>query len=200
MNKFSLFIKVKKIYISRSLMINTLCLIFISPLIFKTIFLKRTNLFDLEIVMAVFACVLVFIGVITKLYGQFNYEILKGQISGFIEFHNEKIVINNKIYEVGEIKKIEIYNGDYKGKWKSKLKTNYNNALSNGVDNLVRIIMEDEKENIDVNFLQNENFELRKVENQLVYYHKLGKIHWLHLLDILNITDYDEIQKFKNSI
>ena len=199
MIKFNIFNKVEKLYINRSLIINVVALIFISPLLINAIF-KGYKMSDLEIVLGILSCVLIFIGLITKFYGQFNYEKLKGKIEGFIELHDDKIIVNEKVYEIEKIKKIEIYNGDYKGKWKSKIRSNYSNALSNGVDNVIRIIMENEKESIGIYFLQNEKYELKKAEKQLIKYYQSGKIHLLKLLDILNITDYDEIQKFKNTI
>ena len=60
--------------------------------------------------------------------------------------------------------------------------------------------MENENETITIYFEQNVKNEIKIAEKQLVNYYKEGKIRWLHLIDILAINDYDEIQQFKSTI
>ena len=197
MVKFNIFNNVDKIYFTRSLVINSLTLIFISPILFKFL-TGRKEFTDLESVLGIFSCLLIFVGILTKIVGQFRYEKLKGKINGTIELHDEKIIVNGNEYLIEEIRKIEIYGGDYKGKWKSKHKTNFSNALSNGVDNAIKIEMENET--VIINFLQTEKREIKNAEKHLINYHKMGKIHWLKLIEILDINDYNDIQKFKSTI
>ncbi len=199
MVKFLIFNKIKKIYLTRSLIINSLALICVLPLLVNLLMGRKVlSYFSAEL--GIIACLLILIGIITKIVGQFRYEKLKGFIRGTIELHNEKIIVNENEYLIEEIKKIEVYGGDYKGKWISKHKTDFGNALSNGVENAIKIVMENEKETVIINFLQTEKREIKKAEKQLINYHKMGKIHWLKLIEILDINDYDEIQKFKSTI
>ncbi|MBK9510039.1 MAG: hypothetical protein IPO04_11560 [Cytophagaceae bacterium] len=130
----------------------------------------------------------------------FNYENLKGEFKGFLEFKNDGIFIDEKFYEVTNIKNIEIINEDYKGKLILKSRLDFDNSLSNGVDNLLRFSTINPVENIEVSFQQNEKSELKQALVPLIKYHQLGKISFLKLLDSLNISDYDEIQTFKASI
>ena len=197
--KFLIFNKVEKIYITRSLVINSLALLLVSPLLINRL-IGSNILTNLSAEMGIIACLLILIGILTKIIGQFRHERLKGNIKGTIELQNEKIIVNDNEYLIDEIKKIEVYGGDYKGKWISKNKTDFGNALSNGVENAIKIVMENNKETIIINFLQTEKREIKKAEKQLINYHKKGKIHWLQLIEILDINNYDEIQKFKNTI
>ncbi|MCK8141276.1 hypothetical protein MW871_05160 [Flavobacterium sp. I-SCBP12n] len=200
MVEFKIFNKVDKLYIGRSFIINTLALLFVCPsligILFKNININTTFAATFGII----ACLLVLSGIFIKLFVQFKYEKLKGYFEGTIEFHENKIKVDKIEYEIEKIKKIEIYAGDYKGKWKPTGKTEYDNALSNGVGNVLRIIMENENETITIYFEQNVKNEIKIAEKQLVNYYKEGKIRWLHLIDILAINDYDEIQQFKSTI
>ena len=53
---------------------------------------------------------------------------------------------------------------------------------------------------IKENFLQTESDRLMNFKELLILYHQNGIISWLHLLDLLEITDYSEIQEFKKEV
>lgn len=199
MKVFKIFNKGEKLYIGRSLIVNSLALLFVSPIIISSILsLKYLTIFDIEL--AIIGCFTILIGILSKMIGQFRTEKLKGTINGTVEFYNDKIVIKGVEYSLQNIKKVEIYANDYKRKWKLKSKYDFGNALSNGVDNVLRITMNNEKNNISIFFLQERKNEINKIEKELVNYYKAGKIHWLKLIEILNINDYDEIQELKGTI
>jgi hypothetical protein len=200
MVEFKIFNKVDKLYIGRSFIINTLALLFICPVLVGAIFKDINIITNFAAELGIIACLLVLSGLFIKLFLQTKYEKLKGFIEGTIEFHNDKIKVKETEYEIENIKKIEIYSGDYRGKWKSTNKSEYNNALSNGVNNALRIIMDNTKENVVIYFEQTQKSEIKIAEKQLINYYKARKIHWLHLLEILEINDYDEIQQFKSTI
>ena len=68
--------------------------------------------------------------------------------------------------------------------------------MSNGVDNTIKIYLTD-KSKIEHNFQQKAENEIRNERSLLINYCKKGKLHYLSLLEILGITEYEEIQRFK---
>ena len=71
--------------------------------------------------------------------------------------------------------------------------------LSNGLDNQFLLSLKN-GEKIKCNFLQTESEKIEFFTEIFIHYHKKGIISWLKLLEILNIEDYNEIQKFKKEI
>lgn len=53
--------------------------------------------------------------------------------------------------------------------------------------------------NFKYNFQQDFEHDILNVKDTLIEYSKQGKLHFLNLIDILNITDYNEIQEFKKN-
>ena len=53
--------------------------------------------------------------------------------------------------------------------------------------------------NLKYNFQQDFEHDILNVKDTLIEYSKQGKLHFLNLIDILNITDYNEIQEFKKN-
>ncbi|MBK9933539.1 MAG: hypothetical protein IPP61_10375 [Cytophagaceae bacterium] len=200
MAKFKIFISKRKNRLTRGLVIKWLALIFIFLFFLSAILKGENDLNDWQKVLGIFGGGLFLLGIVLKFYGMFNYENLKGEFKGFLEFKNDGIFIDEKFYEVTNIKNIEIINEDYKGKLILKSRLDFDNSLSNGVDNLLRFSTINPVENIEVSFQQNEKSELKQALVPLIKYHQLGKISFLKLLDSLNISDYDEIQTFKASI
>jgi hypothetical protein len=197
MVSFNIFKKHNKRAISRGSIIKYLALFFISLFLLSGIFNSKIELTDWQKVFGICGVCLFLLGLILKFYGMFNYESLNGEFKGFLEFNNQGISVDGKIYEVGNIKNIEINNEDYKGKLKLKSRLDFDNALSNGVDNFIRFSIDNLDNNVEVYFQQNEKFELKIAEDFLVKYFQSGKIGFLKLIDILGIVDYHEIQNFK---
>ena len=194
---FKIFKKNNKRAISRGSIIKYLALFFISLFLLSGIFNNKIELNDWQKVFGICGVCFFSLGLILKFYGMFNYESLNGEFKGFLEFNDQGISVDGKIYEVGNIKNIEINNEDYKGKLKLKSRLDFDNALSNGVDNFIRFTIDNLDNYVEVYFQQNEKFELKKAEDFLVKYFQSGKIGFLKLLEILGIVDYHEIQNFK---
>lgn len=197
MMKFKIFQKQKSKTISRGFIIKSLMLIFIFLFLIPSIINGISELTDWQKVFGICGVCFFFLGLILKFYGMFNYESLNGEFKGFLEFNDQGISVDGKIYEIGNIKNVEINNEDYKGKLKLKSRLDFDNALSNGVDNFIRFSIDNLDNYVEVYFQQNEKFELRKAEEVLVEYYQSGKIGFLKLLEILGIVDYHEIQNFK---
>jgi hypothetical protein len=52
----------------------------------------------------------------------------------------------------------------------------------------------------EFNFLQTKNHRISDSKKLLIHYHNQGIFTWLELLNVLKITDYDEIQRFKEEV
>jgi|GEM_PF-1085089 len=122
----------------------------------------------------------------------------KRTIDGTITFETERIIINEVRYDLAEITKLEFT--DYKdflrkGESFSGDKKDWPNGKDVGLS--LRL-----KEGNDVvKYLQlTHRKQMQDVRPQLVHYHNSGKLHFLNLIDILGIEDYNAIQIFKNSL
>ena len=149
-------------------------------------------LFDeiMTCLMAISFIVFVIIGM-----SKFNkYKTLKGDLNSDLEFQNDKVLIAEKEYPITSIQKIEINSFDFKGALKGH--RSFDGTLSNGVDNTLKIYLND-KTKIELNFQQTTENEIKNEKENLITYCNLGKLHYLNLLEILAISNYDEIQKFK---
>ena len=87
---------------------------------------------------------------------------------------------------------------DVKGDFTNNL-LEFTPHLSNGLNNSFILTLKSGKQ-IEYNFLQTKSEQLKFYKDVLTNYHKNGIISWLELLNILNIEDYNEIQKFKKEI
>ena len=125
-----------------------------------------------------------------------HYRMLTGEFKGQIEFDEHSIIIDGQSFHTEGIKKIDFSLGDYAGKDVGMPRTDFNPRLSNGVDNYVRIKTKQNNE-IKVYF----KLDYKNHEEQLYPFIsraiQLGKIPFLRGIDLLKITDYDEIQEFK---
>jgi hypothetical protein len=129
----------------------------------------------------------------------FRYEREIGEYRGRITFYENRVEIENNVYELEEIKKLEFFsNFDVKGNFTNNL-LEFTPHLSNGLNNRFILTLKSGKQ-IEYNFLQTKSEQLKFYKDVLTNYHKNGIISWLELLNILNIEDYSEIQKFKKEI
>lgn len=112
-HKFDIYKKHKGIYWTNTLIIY--CTLFVSGslLYAKTILGFEKNLID-EFLFYSIILVLAY-GVIMKFYGLVNYEALKGKLERQLILEMDRISIENEIYNLDNIQKIEIFNSDYDG-------------------------------------------------------------------------------------
>ena len=194
---FNIFKKKKGIYWTRTLIFYTILVPSLA------IFLVRKEMdFDTNIIDDILICLIVgslIYAFIVGSVGLVRYETIKGRLEGFMVLNLNTIHIDYKVYHLNDIKKIEIFNGDYKGSLNVRSSGSIEPVISQGVENEIIITMNSGE--VEKHFFQllNEN-DLSKAEKELINYHLKGKIHFLHLIDILNITDYNKIQQFKKEI
>ncbi|WP_140486841.1 hypothetical protein [Flavobacterium sp. GSA192] len=197
MKKFDIYKKHKGIYWNKTLIIYCILCICGSSLYLKKSFGFENNFID-DFLFYSIILVLVY-GVIIKFYGLVSYEALKGKLEGQLVLEMDRISIENQIYNLDDIQKIEIFNSDYDGQFKYTSRGSFEANLSQGIGNIILIKLTN-NEVKDCRFRQVYSDEMYAAKKELVNYHKNGKIHFLHLIDILKITDYDEIQQFKKEI
>lgn len=127
----------------------------------------------------------------------FKYKPFRGELLGLLYFYNDRIEYEDEIYKINDIKSLEVHVKDYSGRVESGRDCNW--KISNGTGNAIVLITENTKK-ITYNFQILNEGDIFKIKDQLIHYHLAGKISWLHLIDILCINDYDDIQEFKKVV
>lgn len=128
----------------------------------------------------------------------FLHEHKNGEFKGKIELENDSIIINKTKYELNEINKISIHSNDYEGQFVNGT-FEFARHLSNGLNNELILKLSGGNE-IKCHFLQTKGQRIKNFRNVLTNYHLQGKMSWLHLLNVLEMDDYDEIQNFKKEL
>lgn len=139
---------------------------------------------------------LFFVSMIIRLFKFNKYKTLKGELTSALEFHPDGIQIDDTFYTLDEITKIKLEDTyDYKGR---NVYSNgeFDGTLSNGVANLLVLNLNDGRI-ISIHFQQSREKEIIQEKENLIRYCNAGKLGLLTLLDILGITNYNEIQRFK---
>ena len=129
-----------------------------------------------------------------KISSYFNRENIPGKFNGKLTFSFNSISIKNSEYSLSEITKVHIVACDYTDRLNSLY--GFDGHRSNGIDNSIEITLNN-LEIIHSNFQLNYENQLWKIENILIHYCKNNKLSYYNLLNILNLTDYNQIQKFK---
>ncbi len=201
MYKFNRYIKSSKFRPSRNEIFYSISLICFLPCVVYLCFWDERNMPNFLNILFVIAIFLPFVGKFIRLLNEDKYKPLNGHLEDGIILEFEKITINNTELHISNIKKIEFNCSDYKNLSIRSLghNTDLNNPLSNGVDNQIKIIMNDHSI-YTYNFQQLYEFEIRNATSELVNYYSLGKLHFLNLIDTLGYIDYEEIQKFKDTL
>lgn len=119
-------------------------------------------------------------------------------ITGKIIFENNRIIIDYVNYDLEDVDKIEFCDmGNSLRKFDGFSEHGQN--WPNGKDVLIILQLKDSRK-IRTYFQLAHRHEIRDIRPQLVHYHNIGKLHFLNLIDILGIEDYNAIQIFKKSL
>lgn len=199
MYKFKIFTKVKKIYFTNNLIIYSILLIGFIPLWIRLYILKNDDLSYFEEILLLISVSSLIVGIIFKFFGISKYKTLKGIFDKDLVFENDKIIIGAEIYLIADIKKIELNSEDFVGALRYYNQSDFNGALSNGEKNILKLKLNND-DILEFNFQQNDKYEMQNIREQLIIYYTKGKFNFLNLIDALKITDYDEIQKFKQTL
>lgn len=128
-----------------------------------------------------------------------TYEPLNGKLDGDIQFRRTSFIINNQVVQLENLVKLDIQGMDYYGRRKHLSGIDFEANLSQGVGNFIEFTSID---NIStrVYFKQSVECQFRELRSFIVSAIKLGKLSFLRGIELLGITDYDEIQEFKKAI
>lgn len=173
-------------------------LIAFTAFLFFLVYLESTENFD-------FGNLIIYIGIIyfLTLFGilasnLFLHQNKNGEFKGKLEFEENFIKANEIVYPIDEIDKIIINANDFEGKYVNTA-LQFSRHISNGLDNEIILKLKNGNK-VKYNFFQSKGQRINNFREILISYHLSGKISWLYLLEILEINDYDEIQKFKNTL
>lgn len=178
--------------------VDSLLLIILTGIVFLFSYLEQTGNFDFGYWLTFFLSIwlIYFIGYLISRF--FLYELEHGEYDGKLLLKESSISINKIEYDLEEIKNIKIHSTDIRGRFIGYT-YEFSRKLSNGLKNNIIITLKNGKI-IDIYFLQTEREKIKSSKKELINYYKNGKFSWLHLLDILEIIDYDKIQIFKKEI
>jgi hypothetical protein len=131
--------------------------------------------------------------------GFFTYRPLNGEFTGNITFKADSFIINEKVIQLKNLKRLNIHAEDYYGLHVPGPRVDFNPRLSQGINNYIEFT--------DLNNLTEKVFFKQTVKDQyldlsefIVFGVTIGIIPFLRGIELLRITDYDEIQQFKKSV
>nr|WP_198999829.1 hypothetical protein [Flavobacterium sp. ASV13] len=136
-------------------------------------------------------------GFILKTIGLTRFKAINGEFTGFLEFHKDYIIINKKKFNIDEIKSIEISNTNYYGNRDTI--AGFEPSLSNGTNNQI-VLRLNSGISKSYNFELYNQYDMRKVEEELFTYYVKGKIDFFELAKILKIKSKTEMEDFRNQI
>jgi hypothetical protein len=177
---------------------ESLILILLTGMILLLGYLQQTGNFD-------FGNWIVYITIIWLLYsiGYFISNLFlqqrkNGVFKGKLELENNKIIINSAEFELNEVSKISIRSSDFEGQF---FPTHFgiSRHSSNGLNNELILKLVNGKE-IKCHFLQTKGQRIKNFKDILTNYYLNGKMSWLHLIEVLEMEDYNEIQTFKKEL
>ena len=127
----------------------------------------------------------------------FKREPLNGNLNKRLIFSSDWISIDGKKHSLNTFKKIDFTVYDYFNKW--EYRRDFNPVRSNGTGNKLILTLLD-GEIIELHFqLMHEN-QMKRLEEHLKHYYSIGILHFLKLIDLLGIDDYEDIQEFKKKL
>lgn len=195
--EYNILVKKKKIYFTPNNIVFSLILICSIPTGIKYFVFKNSNYQIWDTSLVYIMVITLFGGFFYSIFISNGYRTLKGILEGKLQFLPDEIIINDKIFNIQEIKKIEISSYDYLGKpaW---FDNNLDGNKSNGTRNFLNLSLNDGKI-IKTYFQQLHQNDILAEKEIFIKYSNEGKMHYLNLLDVLNLTDFKEIQEFKKN-
>ncbi len=199
MNRAPLSLRIFKKEKGLNISTENLVLIVLSLLLFLIVFLEQEYefaIYGLKI-FVIITWLLYFLGLIMS--NLTRHEKINMEYVGHLTLFEDKVNINENSFELLLVSKITFdHTQDIKGKF-NFYGSIFSPCLSNGIDNMVTLKLTDGTKK-EYNFFQTSTYQLKHFKELLIAYHKKGKISWFNLLDILEITEYEEIQNFKQEI
>jgi hypothetical protein len=124
-------------------------------------------------------------------------EPLNGALDKNLTFDLESITVGEAQYFLHDLKKIDFLIQDYFNKW--NYTRDFNACRSNGIDNKLILTLKG-GQIIESKFQLMHESQMKKLENELIEYNRAGVLHFLKLIDLLGIDDYDDIQELKKRL
>jgi hypothetical protein len=177
---------------------ESLVLILLTGIVFLLGYLQQTDNFDFGNWFAYIAIIWIIYLVGYMIHNFFSQQRKNGEFNGKLELDVDTITINGAKFELNEISKILIRSTDYEGQFLPNQFALARNS-SNGLNNEMILYLVNGKE-IKCHFLQTKGQRIKNYKNLLINYHLKEKLSWLHLLDVLEMKDYNEIQNFKREL
>jgi hypothetical protein len=142
--------------------------------------------------------------ILLKLTHKTTKRKLHGILDGLFEMQLGKIIIEDREILLDDISKIEFKVNDYDNKliiqhFDRHVNINVNPRISNGTSNYCELRLKS-KEVVKVMFLQCNENDFIKNQPILIEYYIQGKLHFLHLIEVLHLRKYEEIQEFKTTL
>ncbi len=195
--KFKIFTKNKRLRITANHIVYSLLVCSISILYLSKNYFENGLLESIGKDSGIVGFILMIYFVITK---NFTREALNGDLKKSIIFRPSELVIDDKIYNLNDISKIEFYIGDYFNKRNyPRSGVDLNPARTNGTNNICELTVQNGQK-IKVNFQLMYKDEFLKMKELLVKYYLENKIHFLRLVNYLGIDNYKDIQEFKKTL
>lgn len=194
--EFKIFTKNKGFRITVNIVVYSLLLASIGIAYLGDTYFDEIVIKDIGLAGGILACILV---VYFKITQSFKRKPLNGSLNRSLKFRANEILIDNKKYELNEIRKIEFSVEDYFDKWESHAPGDLSPAKTNGTSNICEIILANGQKS-SVNFQLNYRNEFLKMRELLIKYYAENKIHFLKLIEYLRIEEYEEIQAFKKTL
>lgn len=123
-------------------------------------------------------------------------EKLHGTLNSSLVLKRDSITIGDRFIHLSEILNMSISVDDYEG---SITHGSRSHKYSIGVHNYFKLKLKS-GETIHLMFQMQSASDLSRARDLFLHYYESEILHFINLIDILGIQDYDEIQKFKSTL
>lgn len=195
-NQFKIFKRSDKFVLTPNMVIYTSLAICIATGYISDKYFKESPLEDFATILGLVTTV---IGVVMLFTSITTREALRGEFCGVLELDEDFIKISYKEIVLSDIEKIDFQVSDYQDRLINTLRGDFNPKRSNGVYNYCEIKFSN-GETIVIQFQQLYKNDFLRTRDNLIGYHKKGKLTFMRLIHILNIEGYNNIQEFKKEI